>query len=543
MTGRLQRLQSYAEWFGLPPLRTSIEDRNGMRVQLDEVMWQVASLGTMPTYVWSQINVTPVLEYSLRAWFAYRIETCAPGTVARDFPVLQELMVSTRWPPFELSHRHATAVQQRLKSALLTFVDAHRANDQTGGTKKLEAYLERIRGWYLWSARQELPGFDEAFTKELLEIRAPSRRNGEAVMSWDPTQGPLTRLEELQFRAKLLADLGSLSRSVAIWLTYGMGLRPMQSILLLEQDLKVFAAPNGDKFYQLDVPRIKQKNGLPMRGELKRRKIGKHLGALLEQLILQHKAIETPSGVERPILVRSEKEAVKRLNGPARRWAYVKHHSYISNALRKFVVRHKIISVRTGKRLNLTPRRLRYTFGTNKAETLEPSVLAELLDHSDTRSVLVYYNARESIGEELGRKLAKNNGPTGYKTVIDAFAGVPIKVIARTKEADIGGPPTRRFIPHEMLTDNMRELPGLGNCGGNYKCGKGPIVSCYGCDDFNAWDDADHREVVEWLAKEIEHLRSLPETAESTIHDFELALVRANQICDEITKRAASATG
>ncbi len=87
----------------------------------------------------------------------------------------------------------------------------------------------------------------------------------------------------------------------------------------------------------------------------------------------------------------------------------------------------------------------------------------------------------------------------------------------------------------------MRELLSLGGCGGNYKCGMAPIVSCYGCEDFHAWEDADHHAIVDWLAPEIERLRAMPEISESTLNDFELALINAQKICIEQEKLRASA--
>lgn len=518
---------AYAKDNGLPPLPLSVVDRDGMAVDVSRSTCSL-NLGAIREFSWPITGVPTSIGYAIKRWLIYRIETCSPYTVGRDIQVMSEFSVSTGWPVDSTASREREAVSENLQNSISAFIAAARKRDIDAGTKRLEAYLERLRGWYVWCVSQDIPVFDSKYVEILRAKKAPGRKNGQAVMSWDPEKGPLTRLEELQFRSALLRDTGNLAERVACWLTYGMGLRPMQSLLLLEDDLHVLVAPDGERFYHLDVPRVKQR-GVPFRSKLKRRKIGPELGRLLEELKLKNRSVKTPKGCARPLLMRAQPD-LRRLSGVARKWAFVEREVYVRNSLDNFVKSHSLVSVRTGKTLKASPRRLRYTFATNKAEMLEPSVLAELLDHSDIRSVLVYYNARESIGEELGRKLGKMTGPGGYRSVTDAFAGIPIKVVSRESTTAERSPSTERFAPPEMIDEDMRELPGLGNCGGNYKCGNAPIVSCYACDEFTAWQEADHRAVVEWLQKEIKSLRQFEGTAEATLADFELALVRAKRI-------------
>jgi hypothetical protein len=517
-------LDQFIADFQLAPLPRSVVDRNGLRVGTrgPEVMLN------LPTKVrnWEFPGVTPLVVYASRRWLIWRIEHFATLTVDRDFKLHEEFVHFVKWPRYLPTPRHVKELADELERQLIRFLDRIRARDKRTGTHRLEAYLERLRGWHKWCCKHDLPGFRPEFSKKLAAYTAPTRTNGKAVMSWNPEKGPLTRLEELQFRSVLLRDDGALTDRVAAWLTYGMGLRPGQCVLLLERDLHVYVAPNGERFYHLDVPRIKQPNA-PVRSELKRRKIGAQLGALIESLILENREIVTPDGCERPLLL--GKQSPNRSSG-AKQWALIQPPKIVSSAIQRMVSKHQIVSVRTGTLLNASPRRLRYTFATNKAEFLEPSVLAELLDHSDVRSVLVYYNARETIGEELGRKLGRADGPTGYRTIMNAFAGIPIQVVHRNEAEKRGGAASRRFVPHELVTKTMSELPGLGNCGGQYKCGTAPIVSCYNCDDFLAWQEADHHPIVKWLAHEIEAMRKRPGTPESTVSEFELALIRAQQI-------------
>ncbi len=431
----------------LPHLREALRDKNGMAVTLEWNMWRL-NFGRIKPLDWSELQTTVVMEYAVRAWLEVRVSNLASVTAERDFVILRDLLNSTNWPDYQDGARHITQVREKFTSTIRIFLEQRSLKDKCEGEKRLESHLDTVRGWYRWSLEHELPGFDSEFVSELAEIKAPQRRNGQAVMSWDPGSGPLTRLEELQFRASLLRDSGPLSEQAGMWVTYGMGLRPQQTVLLLEKDLKIFVASNGEKFYQLDVPRVKRK-GEPIRSELRRRKIGAQLGALLEKLIDENQAITTEPDFERPLLIRT-KPLKGMLDGEMRPWAYMRNANYIADSLRRFVTRNNIVSVRTKKPLNASPRRLRYTFATNKAESLEPAVLAELLDHSDIRSVLVYYNAREAIAEELGQKLGKMDGQDGYQTIINSFAGIPIKVVPRETEKQLGGP--------ELVVSCLRRL-------------------------------------------------------------------------------------
>src|SRR5262249_18261548 len=142
-------------------------------------------------------------------------------------------------------------------------------------------------------------------SEKLQALKAPPRKNGVAVMSWDPIKGPLTRAEEFQFRAALLKSTMPLKSRIACWLAYGMGLRPKQIVLLLESDLRLYVSPSGARFFHLDVPRVK-KRGVADRTLSKRRKIGTYLGEMIYALIHENRDISTPFGVNRTLLLRSK---------------------------------------------------------------------------------------------------------------------------------------------------------------------------------------------------------------------------------------------
>lgn len=519
-------LDEYASANALPTIPAVTRDREGLPVALrdNSIRLNLTLLGD----AWPGMNTCIQIAYAVRRWLIYRIETCASGTLVRDLDVLHAFLSWGDWRLREGYKTPANKLRSNLAVQIQEHLDEVRLRDATNGSKKLEATVERLRGFYIWCLNNSIPGYDEKGASLLRAIKAPGRKNGIHVMSWDPSKGPLTRVEELQFRKALLEDAGPLNERVACWLTYGMGLRPKQVILLLESDLHTFVASNGERFYQLDVPRVKKK-GLADRSAMKRRKIGSQLGKLIEDLIFENRDIKTEPGVNRSLILR--RVAVEqRLLTEERVWANRMLEDFVSDSLESLVDRAGLISVRTEKTMKATPRRLRYTFATNKAEYCTPAELAELLDHSDERSVLVYYNSRESIAQEIGAKLSQSSRRGGYRSVLDALAGIPIRVESGTLARRVHGDAMTRFVPPEMVKPEMAEIPGLGSCGDNYSCGSVPVVACYACKEFNAWKEADHGAFADWLGGEIERLRHHGHAAESTLAEFEIAYLRASKL-------------
>ncbi len=61
------------------------------------------------------------------------------------------------------------------------------------------------------------------------------------------------------------------------------------------------------------------------------------------------------------------------------------------HALRKFCIHQKAISERTGEIIHVTARRFHHTRGTNLGRKgVGATIIAELLDHTDTQNVKVY---------------------------------------------------------------------------------------------------------------------------------------------------------
>jgi hypothetical protein len=111
--------------------------------------------------------------------------------------------------------------------------------------------------------------------------------------------------------------------------------------------------------------------------------------------------------------------------------------------------------------------------------------VAELLDHSDTQNVGVYYEASPALALRLDRHLAMELAP-----LAQAFAGV---LVSANDDSRMAGPDKKR-IYDRSLVDNVDDP--LGNCGQMSFCGLSAPVACYTCRHFRPWLDGPHEEYM-----------------------------------------------
>ena len=154
--------------------------------------------------------------------------------------------------------------------------------------------------------------------------------------------------------------------------------------------------------------------------------------------------------------------------------------------LRRFTVRQRAISERTGDIICISTRRFRHTRGTNLGRKgYGAAIIAEALDHSDTQNVKVYTentaNTVQYIDEIIGKQLAP---------FASAFMG---RIIETLDDGERGADPTAR-IPNDK-----NEV--VGACGTNDFCVNG-YESCYLCHKFRPLLDGPHELVLESLYKQ-----------------------------------------
>jgi hypothetical protein len=247
-----------------------------------------------------------------------------------------------------------------------------------------------------------------------------------------------------------------------------LAINPNSAARMKNKDLKVYST-NGISTFQVDVPRVKKRTA---KRATRRRNITTNLGALIQSL--QDKGT-APGDPLFYWLNSSSPEAD------------------VGRAMRRFVADGEIVSPRTGKALNLTPRRCRTTLATHMGEEGASKFhIAEILDHTDLQNVSVYTETVSSIADAVALATDSAMGP-----LVNRFLG---KIVE-----SLEGRAAQQIIPvqspHLMLP--VLNTGGVGGCGRNVPkdglCQLFPPLSCYLCPSFMALRSGPHREMLESL--------------------------------------------
>jgi len=334
-----------------------------------------------------------------------------------------------------------------------------------------------IRDWYRWCSNNDLAGFDDPdLFHEITSLRIPGNRKGEAVRSDDPDEGPLDDIEEATLRAALLRDDGPILERALVWALLAFGCNSANLVYLCEEDFKS-VKNGGNIFYSIDVPRIKKRQNARL--SFKTRKLDSALAGLFEELCQRNKAIGIPKGFSRPLFARTTPRG-ECIGTAIEAFAYHHQSLDIHRLLRQCIHRLGVVSHRTGESLEVSPRRLRYTFATRKVqEGCSMEALADLLDHTDLQHVTVYYSGRGII-KRLDEAIAVSVGP-----LVNRFMG---RVVADQSHATgLGG---------QVKASPLGRIVDIGTCGSTTLCTLFPPASCYLCPHFQPWKGAPHREVL-----------------------------------------------
>lgn len=292
----------------------------------------------------------------------------------------------------------------------------------------------------------------------LLDSTIKGNMKGTSVRVHHPHDGPFNDSELLSIqstlnRAYAVGDL-DLPTFTLGWLFLAYGLRPIQIAALKEKDLVVSSDASGARFYTLLIPSAKRR-GQGIRAAFKTRYCSKQIGHLLELLIEKNRPLKTDPKVpdtEWPFFI-------GRREGDLPGLSYHTPSHYIGRRLRAL---ERITGLKTN------PKRFRMTLAQRAVDDgKDPYTVAELLDHSDTQNVKVYYEAGPATVERLDRHLAMELAP-----LAQAFAGVvvPSETTARR------GHDLSSRIYDKTLPNNI-DRP-LGTCGQLSFCGLYAPFAC-----------------------------------------------------------------
>lgn len=381
-----------------------------------------------------------------------------------------------------------------------------------------------IKKWY----ELGYSGIDEDAYDFLCKLIIPDNKKGEVVRRRDQVKGPFTDIElqsflEACYRAydKGSIDITQLAMALLISAT---GRRPLQISQMKVSDIRRLKVNENSYSYVISIPRIKQ--GLGFREAFKNFQVTKELYDLLRKQCdlsiektrstLKRELTDRELG-NTPLFISMQKLESFKINNELREiFVSDKAHEYsvkINKTLTFIAKTENIISERTYERLNVNPRRFRYTVGTRAArEGASELVIAELLDHSTTQYTGVYV---EFNADHVAR--------------IDEAVGNQMQKYAGFFQGKIQG--DNSIKKNELA---IRDLSGevTGACGGCKSCQANVPVPCYTCHHFRPFIDAPHIELRDHLLKQRE--RIMTDTNDETMSK---TLDRTIMAVEEVVKK------
>lgn len=376
------------------------------------------------------------------------------------------------------------------------------------------------------------PGLAEAVCALLDEWSFNAPQQGGPVRSHDVTKGPLTDIELLAFNEGAVAcfERGAITLSdlgFALLLSH-TGRRVIQLSHLRIGDLHEAHDHARGPRYAVNIPRAKLP-GSDFRAHVKAFAVSAPLWQ-----VMQRQATDVIARVRAQLTESSLPAALVPALPLFPDWGamHTPHLSALEEGLRhdmfhiknhrarhivqRIVEAAALVSERTGARLVLSPRRFRYTTGTRAArEGLGTLVIAELLDHSDTKSAAVYVKSTPDLAGRLDASIG-----TLLTPYANAFQGVVVETLAQ------GGTVGRARVRFQGR-DN-------GECTTRGTCHAAVPVPCYTCIHFQPWRHGPHRDVHAWLlAQRDQVLATTGDGVMASINDRAiLAVAHVIGLCD-----------
>lgn len=364
-----------------------------------------------------------------------------------------------------------------------------------------------LRNIYGWFVDEMFPYFDEDFFDLYLDVQkfGSNEGKGKDVLMEIPDRGPL-KIRERKFFVQAMAKINidtlsiiELQGMVALKIGQVLGARDIQIIRMQFKDVSVSA--DGAMF--IDVPRAKQR-GHKNNNQKKLRPITKTLYNLITTLKTRYEQKLSASITEDWFLLATLRAASgKPLN-----------KRITPNV---FQTRRAAFESVMDLGFKVTNRRLRKTFCTRLIAYGTPlKAVAELMDHSDLQQLEVYYRQTHHVARKLNDVLK-----TEAAEILDVFQG---KIVAPEQVSQQG--------QHIFAPTKDQSLHLIGSCGSATPCSLNPPLSCYGCSSLEAFEDADHKAVVEHFVEETKNRFGESHAIEILQHDDFLKATRFIQMIE-----------
>ena len=309
----------------------------------------------------------------------------------------------------------------------------------------------------------------------LNNIKCGGAERGNAARTWDPVHGPLTP-DELDALIRTLhaafarAEV-STEDYILILLFAAFGARNANLADLKVSDLRV-TEKNGATKYELDIPRVKQQGGR-FRQSFYTRTLVPELGVLLEGYVsLQTNQYQNLNcGDQLPMFVdQGNTDLIRKCHRSSKQ---IQVHAV------RLAERLAVMTTRTGQPMHVNARRYRYTVGTlARAMGLNPSAIAALLDHGNTRTQEIYAAVSPEVLADITQRLGGFRDPLAA-----AFLG---------RVADQGETMGIQRLVFRVRFRQDNPDPSVGGCEASRKCGGRTPYVCYVCPMFTASMEGDH---------------------------------------------------
>lgn len=466
----------------LPDLPTTVVSKDRQIVGLSGDIWQFresADGGRLITIKWSLLDqdISP-RRISARALKLYKLflarkfQFSKGNSIRGEFESLRRLC---RWVKScdQISREEEFDWGMLNHTIFRLFLDHGMSTGQKG------ADFSSLRIFYNWGAFVgQYPEFDRHLALSIKAIRAKNRVKGAAVRSRHPTKGPLDKAEQRIVFEAIKNGVGTPKDRAIVMIHLELGPNPQSVVRLRTGEFQKFEVETVDQGhprthtrYQVSLPTVKK--GKEYR-ETDVKPISNRLGSLLETL----KSDQPDSFLFH--------------------WLNPDYPEMsIGKAMSKFVTAGKLTSQRTGRRLQLHPRRFRCTLATEMALKGASRVeIAAALGHRDLQSIPVYIETSSRVIDLVG-------GP--FDAVFEPFARSFLGKIVDHAELDRS---TIKTIPSSSPLLPVLDIGGIGSCGRDVRadglCKLAPPLTCYACEFFAAFRDGPHTEVL--LA--LEHLQA-----------------------------------
>lgn len=394
-------------------------------------------------------------------------------------------------------------------------------------SENAEHHLAAIRGFLIKWVELGVSGIEPKVANMLDGLTLKQSPVGVAVATLDPEKGPLSDLEFEAIQAALndsyARDEIDTEQLLLCYLLMSLGVRPVQLAMLKCCDLIVPESPDGD--YVLKVPRAKQ-SGQFVRSEFKWRKLTHQIG---EPLAAHMKGVQSEFAdrledvSDAPLF--PQRWLVENADSPG-----FKYHACapaLSQRIANIFTKLRVPSERLEQGIPVSAIRFRRTFATRAAEEGWPLlVIAELMDHTNTKNVEVYAGLTSRIRAQFSRKIAMDMAPLAM-----AFAG---KIIHKEEEA-------RRPYQATRIVDLRIDRSGatMGSCGSHVSCDFARPIACYGgCYEFEPWLDGPHEAALDYMLARREYLMNTTDPRVAVINDRAIlgcaqVILRCRQILAE----------